>query len=379
MRLFISHAFGEESYLYTVMKGFLDANGFVTWDVADLQAKLARVTAHADDYYELKDAFYRAGYPFPRGFEASDPAMRELLISNIGTQDAVIVLWSRHHAFRFWTAVERTTAVVMCKLVVFVLVDDTPLPDDLQPAITKHGIPTITLADYLNNPHLLISTLNSLVKTRTGCITHEIMRDAMTAIEFVRLGNTVFGDWEVSRCPLTNAQVERHWPQHREKRCSSSSDDDEPAVRINWEEANHLCQTLSTDSKTYRYRLPTEVEWEFAARAGDSTYYGYDPHLLKFDRVRTTPVGTMPNKWGICDCVGNVGQWTDSPSRWREYNGWYRPAEPINIEGRMSDYHTVKGSYYLHTRNPRSLSEACASPSLLVEDVVGIRLVREGK
>jgi len=71
------------------------------------------------------------------------------------------------------------------------------------------------------------------------------------------------------------------------------------------------------------YRLPTEAEWEFAARNGskDNMYpWGdnYDPKCAVLDRDSTEPeaVGShsCPNDWGVVDLIGNVFEWTGSPA-----------------------------------------------------------------
>lgn len=67
------------------------------------------------------------------------------------------------------------------------------------------------------------------------------------------------------------------------------------------------------------YRLPTEAEWEYAARAGssDKYYFGKDPGSLKDYAVynknssgQTSDIGTKkPNAWGLYDMYGNVAEW----------------------------------------------------------------------
>jgi len=136
-----------------------------------------------------------------------------------------------------------------------------------------------------------------------------------------------------------------------------SPDDDGPAIAVTWYEAAMYCNWLSARDglppadwvypagvlrdgfempanylQRRGYRLPTEPEWEFAARAGTSTsrffgesddalgayaVYARHPQRTKDDPVdptdpqRTSPVGRLkPNPLGLFDIYGNVWEWT---------------------------------------------------------------------
>lgn len=112
--------------------------------------------------------------------------------------------------------------------------------------------------------------------------------------------------------------------------------DDHPVVNVSWNDAVAMAKWLSKQESKI-YRLPTEAEWEYAARAGTRTRYhsGDDPHaLLKvanvfdIDAARnwpkwktqalngkdgfafTAPVGSFaPNAFGLYDMHGNVWEW----------------------------------------------------------------------
>ncbi|MCC7377144.1 MAG: formylglycine-generating enzyme family protein [Verrucomicrobiales bacterium] len=130
-----------------------------------------------------------------------------------------------------------------------------------------------------------------------------------------------------------------------------------PVESVSWEEANEFCRRVTLIEQQagrlpegFVYRLPTEAEWEYAARAGTSARFSYgdDPnydHLtgyawfLRNSGAETHPVGRLAaNPWGIHDVHGNVGEWT-----WDWY-GNYPGGNVTNPTGPASgDHHVIRG------------------------------------
>jgi len=108
---------------------------------------------------------------------------------------------------------------------------------------------------------------------------------------------------------------------------------DRPVINVSWNEARLYAKWLSQQTQQ-DYRLPTEAEWEYAARAGTSTKYPWGNEIesnrancdgcgSKWDDTKTAPVGSFaPNAFGLYDMVGNVWEWTCSA-----YQAKYEGAE----------------------------------------------------
>ncbi len=110
-----------------------------------------------------------------------------------------------------------------------------------------------------------------------------------------------------------------------------SQSDNHPVVCISWNDATAYAEWL-TQQTNQQYRLPTEAEWEYAARAGSSTKYWWDNNIGSNrancyknqcgDRFEyTAPVGSFQsNPFGLYDAVKNVWEWTCSEYE-NSYNG----------------------------------------------------------
>jgi sulfatase modifying factor 1 len=144
----------------------------------------------------------------------------------------------------------------------------------------------------------------------------------------------------------------------------------DPVVCVSWDDAQAYVSWLSAKTG-HVYRLPTEAEWEYAARAGSTTArYGSDSpaqlcryinhadlnyseqHPRDSDVNRecrdgyafTSPVGSFPpNQFGLYDMLGNVWQWNEDC--WNDnYNG--APSDGSSWQGGDCGRHVVRGAAY---------------------------------
>jgi formylglycine-generating enzyme required for sulfatase activity len=165
--------------------------------------------------------------------------------------------------------------------------------------------------------------------------------------------------------------------------------DDCPVERVTWNDVQNFIKKLNLQEGTDRYRLPTEAEWEYAARAGTTTpfytgkclstdqanYNGnYPPSGCPKGEYRKKPVRVgsfAPNAWGLYDMLGNVWQWC------QDWYGKY-PAGPVTDPvGPPSGSNRIcrGGSWYDDANDFRSAVRGSYLPH--EKDVIlGFRLVR---
>lgn len=135
----------------------------------------------------------------------------------------------------------------------------------------------------------------------------------------------------IARFPVTNRQYEKFDPSHAAKRASWAKDD-HPVIYVSSNDAMNFCKWISSREHK-KYRLPTEAEWEYAAKGSDGRAYPWGEKLDRGDLANfadrrtnflwkdhriddgyaeTSPVGAYPHgasPFGMEEMAGNVWEW----------------------------------------------------------------------
>ena len=221
--------------------------------------------------------------------------------------------------------------------------------------------------------------------------------DLLSAIEFVRIpagefrmGSTSSEANSLREQPVTQVRISRgfwlgkyevtqgQWEAVMGSNPSYFSECglDCPVEQVSWEDAQEFIWRLNAMDGEGTYRLPTEAEWEYAARAGTTgDRYGNLDEIAWYDGTtgkRTHPVGgKAPNAWGLHDMLGNVIEWVGD---------WYAryPGGSVTDPrgpGRGSNRVLRGGSWRHIASNCRSSYRLFAPPSWR-SVILGFRLLR---
>lgn len=188
---------------------------------------------------------------------------------------------------------------------------------------------------------------------------------------------TIRRQFSLGRYPVTQAQ----WAAVMGKNPSTFRGKHRPVENVSWDDVQEFIRRLNAGEGGEQYRLPTEAEWEYAARAGSTTTYSFGDDEGQVGeyawyaanaRGTTHPVGQLrPNAWGLYDMHGNVWEWVQD---------WYTtyPSEAVtDPRGPSLGSSKVRrgGSWFGTARNCGSANRNFAEPGDRL-DRLGFRLLR---
>ena len=158
-----------------------------------------------------------------------------------------------------------------------------------------------------------------------------------------------------------------------------------PAESVSWHDAQAFIRKLNEMEGENHYRLPSEAEWEYAARAGTTTRYSWGDDIgsnlancvgcgSQWDGKKTAPVGSFgANAWGLHDMHGNVREWVADC-----WNGNYEgaPADGSVWERGNCSHRVLRGGSW--DNEPRNLRSAVRfrDSTGVRHDFVGFRFAR---
>lgn len=181
-----------------------------------------------------------------------------------------------------------------------------------------------------------------------------------------------FSEWDafVAAEGTTHRPDDKGWGRGRQ-----------PVIHVSWDDAQAYVAWLS-DQTGQPYRLLSEAEWEYAARAGSQTRYpwgnepgknkaNFDGSGSQWSKRQTSPVGSFaPNVFGLHDMIGNVWEWVQDT--------WHDNYQGAPDDGRAweegSDSRVVRGgSWFVDPGGCRAACRGGLSPDDRV-NVLGFRV-----
>ena len=178
--------------------------------------------------------------------------------------------------------------------------------------------------------------------------------------------------------------TQREWKAVMGENPSAFKGNDLPVERVSWNDVQEFIKKLNQKEGADMYRLPSEAEWEYACRAGTTTWYSFGDDESKLGDYawydsnsgrKTHPVGQkMPNPWGLYGMHGNVWEWVQDLYH-SNCNG--APTDGSAWEsGSGSGRVSRGGGWYLDARRCLSAYRGGGGDTVTRYDGLGFRLLR---
>lgn len=149
-----------------------------------------------------------------------------------------------------------------------------------------------------------------------------------------------------------------------------------PVETVSWHDVQDFLSALNARDHSYRYRLPTEAEWEYACRAGTTAEFAGDLDAMgyydKNSGLSTHPVrGKQPNAWGVYDMHGNVWEWA------HDWYGKYPRQHILNPTGPLKgSLRVVRGGGWHSTADASRPAFRLGAEPGFRNSALGFRVVR---
>ena len=180
-------------------------------------------------------------------------------------------------------------------------------------------------------------------------------------------------DYWLGKTEVTQAQWEKVMGSNPSFNNSCS---DCPVERVSWEDAKEFIRKLNELDNGFVYSLPTEAEWEYAARGGTNRLFAGNIEDLAWhsgnSEIATHPVESrLPNSFGLYDMHGNVEEWCE------DLYQLYDDSKSENEEAATPVTKNLRvmrgGSWNVFPTLQRATARKCAAPTLR-NIVTGFRL-----
>ncbi|MER2267663.1 formylglycine-generating enzyme family protein [Methylobacterium oxalidis] len=200
---------------------------------------------------------------------------------------------------------------------------------------------------------------------------HEVTVEALAVSKF----EITFDDWDACVTAAVCRHVVDSWGRGNM-----------PVINVNWRDAKRYAAWLKLRTGK-EYRLLSEAEWEYAARAGTSTYYSWgdvpatgEANCVEcgssWDGKQTAPAGSFkPNLFGLHDMLGNVWEWVEDS--WHDTYGRAPRDGSAWLQDGDLDYRVIRGGSW---RNESEFLRAAVrfKRNAKVEfDTLGFRVARD--